>query len=132
MIEKKLFNFLLMIILLITYLLVGNHFHFLLSCPIKTITGFYCPGCGITRMLLSLLKLDFYQAFRFNPLLFICLPFFGMYYLYDLYNTYKNREPKFKKFEPIIWYSLITIFLVYGILRNIPMFDFLAPTLLSK
>ena len=47
-----------------------------IPCPFHFITGLYCPGCGITRMIKSILKLDFYQAFRYNQLLFILLPFF--------------------------------------------------------
>ena len=39
-----------------------------IGCPIKFITGLSCAGCGMTRAYLSLLKLDFAEAFYYHPL----------------------------------------------------------------
>lgn len=118
-------KFIALIILLILYLLLSNYFHIYIPCPIKEITGFYCPGCGITRMFYSILKLDIYAAFRYNPLVFLTLPI-GIY----LYIDYLVRKDKslYKKIPEKLWYIIIVIFIIYGILRNIPSFDFLAPT----
>src|SRR5690554_3644064 len=52
-------------------------------CIFHELTGLYCPGCGITRTVLSLLSLDFHQAFRFNPLLVFLLP---LYIAYSITN----------------------------------------------
>jgi hypothetical protein len=41
-----------------------------LFCPFKALTGIPCPGCGMTRALLSLAKGDFQGAFHFNPFSF--------------------------------------------------------------
>ena len=40
-----------------------------IPCVFNLITGYYCPGCGITRMFISIYKLDFYQATVNNILL---------------------------------------------------------------
>lgn len=40
-------------------------------CPFLLITGYPCPGCGITRAAFSLLRLDFAAAFSFNPSIFL-------------------------------------------------------------
>ncbi len=125
--RNKIIKLLLLFVLLIVYLLVGNYFHIYLACPIKKFTGLYCPGCGVTRMLLNILKGNFYQAFRYNVLVFISLPFFFFYYLYHLYCLSKNKTSKIQQLEPGIWYFLIVIFLIYGILRNISFFEFLRP-----
>ncbi|MCP4714095.1 MAG: DUF2752 domain-containing protein [Deltaproteobacteria bacterium] len=37
-------------------------------CPFHVLTGRQCPGCGMTRALLSLGQLDIQQALRHNPL----------------------------------------------------------------
>ncbi len=129
--QKKIVFTIIMIVCLICYLLLGDYFHLYLFCPIKKITGLYCPGCGMTRMLLSILRGNFYQAFRYNPLIFILLPFLIIYYLYNLCCSVKQKKSKLTRLEPGIWYVLITIFLIYGVLRNIPFFDFLKPTLLK-
>ncbi len=41
-------------------------------CLFHLFTGLNCPGCGVSRMLLSLLRLDFAAAFRYNAGL-LCL-----------------------------------------------------------
>lgn len=40
-------------------------------CPLRLITGYPCPGCGITRASFSLLRLDFAGAFSLNPSVFL-------------------------------------------------------------
>ncbi len=129
--KKKIISLVLLLLLLIGYLLLGNHYHIFLFCPIRKIIGLYCPGCGVTRMLLSILKGQFYQAFRYNPLLFLSLPFLILYYIDYLYCLSKEKKSKIHMLEPRIWYFLIAIFLLYGVLRNIPFFDFLKPTLIT-
>ncbi len=42
-----------------------------IGCPIKFITGISCPGCGMTRALFSLLRLDVKSAVYYHPLVFV-------------------------------------------------------------
>ena len=49
-----------------------------IPCPFHALTGLNCPGCGVSRMLLSLLRLDFAAAFRYNAVLFCMLPLLDM------------------------------------------------------
>ncbi len=49
-------------------LLICAAFGFVLGCPIKRIFGFPCPGCGMTRGCMALLRLDFAEALRWHPL----------------------------------------------------------------
>lgn len=37
------------------------------SCWYKRVTGFGCPGCGLTRCAISLVHGEFLQAWHFNP-----------------------------------------------------------------
>lgn len=55
------------------------------GCWFRKKLGLYCPGCGGTRMVQSILKLDFYQAFRYNPLVFVLLALIA---IWDIYNNY--------------------------------------------
>ena len=42
-------------------------------CPFKALTGVPCPGCGMTRAMLSITKGDFRGAFGYNPFSFFLL-----------------------------------------------------------
>lgn len=91
-------------------------------CPIKALTGLNCPGCGITRMFVALFHGNVYQAFRYNPLVFIELPIIAILILLYRFNK------KSRKVVNILFIILLVMTIVYGVLRNIPFFYFLAPT----
>lgn len=93
-----------------------------IPCVFRELTGFYCPGCGITRVVLSLFKLDVVQAFRYNPLLFVLLPLYLIYFV-----TTKKQMTMMSKATMAV---MLIITLAFGLLRNIPMFDYLAPTVI--
>ena len=114
-----------LLLILIAYLIIGKLIGFYLPCPIHKITGFYCPGCGITRMFLYIFKLDFYKSFRSNMLVFILLPFAIVLYFEKIYSNYKKKKSLYDKIDIKVWYVLLVIVLIYGILRNI--FPILAP-----
>lgn len=113
------------ILFFLLYYLLNFYTGFAIFCPIYKISGYYCPGCGMTRLLFSIMKLDIYQAFRYNTLVFILI-ILGIIYLivkkilkkFNIYITIPNY----------ILYMLIVIIIIYGVLRNIPGFDWLAPT----
>ncbi len=46
-------------------------FYAIVGCPARFFFGICCPGCGMTRASLSILKLDFIGAFNYHPLVFI-------------------------------------------------------------
>ena len=91
----------------------------ILPCIFNKITGFYCPGCGMTRAVNSCFKFNFYQALRFNALLFIMPIMLGIYY----FVSYMEK-PKIAK---VILIIMLIIAIGYGVLRNLPLFEFLAP-----
>ena len=54
---------------LLLYLITGSG----IPCFYLSQYGYTCPGCGLSRMLFSLLKLDFPAAFAYNPVGFTAL-----------------------------------------------------------
>ena len=97
-----------------------------IPCPFHFITGLYCPGCGITRMIKSILKLDFYQAFRYNQLLFILLPFFIIIIIDLFISIIIKKKSIYKKIPEYVWIIIVIILIIFGIIRNI--IPFFAPT----
>lgn len=99
-----------------------------IPCVFHRITGFYCSGCGASRALRSILHLDFYQAFRYNAIFTLGFPFLAVYFLAlgaDYIRFGKDRISQ-KIPMKLVW-VLIAAALIYGILRNVPAFSFLAP-----
>ena len=64
--------------------------HYLdITCVFLKIFGILCPGCGMTRAFLSLLKLDFYNAVKYNIVVFF-MPYVFMYLLFDFRHKIHN------------------------------------------
>ncbi len=53
-----------------------------ITCIFRQYLGFVCPGCGMTRAILSALRLDFAAAFRYHPM-FWSMPILYLYFLLD-------------------------------------------------
>ena len=87
--------FILVISIVISYLCI---FLFDIGCPINKLFGIECAGCGLTRMFLAIFKFDFYQAFRFNPCMFILLVMFvGSAIILVTFECYHNQNAVFVK-----------------------------------
>lgn len=98
------------------------------SCPWKTNFNIDCAGCGATRMIESIFKLDFYQAFRYNLLLFCLLIIFIIYGFYII--ICKIIKKKYYKMKNRDWLMILIFVILFMILRNIPGFEYLKPTLI--
>lgn len=44
------------------------------GCPLQHFTGIPCPGCGLSRAVVALLRLDFGLAFRYHPMIYVLPP----------------------------------------------------------
>lgn len=90
-----------------------------LPCPFHLVTGFDCPGCGVTRMAVALLHGDFLAAWQANPALLLALPVLGWMLLQEEWDFWRGRP---KRPEPVwLTWGLIVYFCVFGIGRNLCM-----------
>lgn len=119
---KKYKTQIIIIILGILYIFILLKYNIGIPCIFNEITGLYCPGCGITRAIASLIKFDLYQAFRYNMLIVVFIP------LICIYGFIKYALKKDIKIPNWLWYLILIITILFAILRNIPFFDYLAPT----
>ena len=88
-----------------------------LPCMIYQLTGYQCPGCGLTRMCLALAKLDFKGAFYYNPYIFSTLPLFILCIVYPEIRYIKDEVYTLGKLKYLL-YLLVIGFVSFGILRN--------------
>lgn len=61
-----------------------------LPCPVRHLTGIICPGCGMSRAWLAVLRLDLAAAFRYHPW-FWSVPVVALFVLYDC-EPFQNRR----------------------------------------
>ena len=99
------------------------------KCVFYELTGLYCPGCGSTRVLRSLLCGDLSGAWRYNPLLTLALPFF-LWWIYReiLWSEYRIPRPAWLMSVRFALIAAVVI-AVYFVGRNLPWppFCYLAP-----
>lgn len=80
-------------------------FYEIVGCPIKTLTGIPCMGCGMTRAWKSVLTFNFPKAFYYHPLWVIPGIFVFMYLFV------KNRNPR--AYSLFVKISVILFIVVY-------------------
>jgi hypothetical protein len=96
------------------------------TCPLYYATGLYCPGCGCLRMIHALANGHLGEAFHRNALLFVMLPLLA--YLYGRWTLRLARgRPLGRLPDPRLIWAFLAVVGVFTVLRNLPMFHFLAP-----
>lgn len=101
-------------------------------CPFKLLTGYYCPGCGSLRALHQLFHGNLIAALKLNSFMVLCIPLMIYLILSEMKIKIKGRRlfPRIV-FSQSFYVILLTMIILYWILRNIPVppFIFLAPHL---
>ena len=86
--------------------------------PVHTLTGWQCPGCGMTHAVVALLRLDIRTAFACNAL----FPVYGAYCGWLTVSTARQYIRTGKATLPArpvaVHIILLVLALGYGVLRN--------------
>ena len=90
-----------------------------IPCPIRTVTGFLCPGCGISHYFVHMAHLEFKEAFHSNPYIFFFVPIAIPYWAFKTYGYIKTGETKYSKIEIVIFAVALLAAVVFGVMRNI-------------
>lgn len=81
---------------------------YLLTCPIKQLSGVDCPGCGLQRSVLALLDGNVYQSFQLYP---ATLPLIGLAVFTFIHLKFDLRNGA--RFIKILYTSVSLIILVH-------------------
>lgn len=98
------------------------------SCPFNSLTGLYCPGCGMTRGLHHLTHGHFLTALNYNALMMLMLPFAAYALVSYALVAARGRGLPMPFTRPVYVKALFWIMLGFWVLRNIPVYPL---TLLS-
>lgn len=88
------------------------------KCPLKSLTGYDCPSCGIQRAIHALLNGDFKAAFWVNPFLTLIFP-----YLIAVIYVAVSKDRFALSIRPYVQhyvaiYSYLAIYFLWWVLRN--------------
>lgn len=117
--KNRIIKAILFILLGVLYLLVVNALGYGIPCLFHLVTGLFCPGCGVTRMLVAMIHLDFKEAFLSNQALFILQPVIYYFVLKQIYFYLTQGKVIYSKFERFLICFSIVLLLLYAIYRNI-------------
>lgn len=94
------------------------------ACPLYTVTGYACPGCGMTRGFHALFHGDIVTALDYNALIpLVALGFlFAVATLLSIVIRGKGLV-KITSSPPFL-VGLLVILLTFGVLRNLPFYPF--------
>jgi hypothetical protein len=90
------------------------------GCAFYNVTGWYCPGCGMTRALHNFINGDILKAFRFNAMLIIAIPLFVYFYVWWVNWAFTGKRMPTLKLTKVQLWSIVAIALVFVVGRNLP------------
>ncbi len=101
------------------YLLVITFTGLRIPCWFYEMTGYQCPGCGVTRMAHALAHLRLREAYASNPYFFCLLPFFILYALYRSRKYIDGSGDQYSPAEKVLGGLVLAGAVIFGILRNL-------------
>ena len=104
----------------VLYILLVSWLGFGIPCLFHTLTGLACPGCGVSRMCLALLRLDIAQAATYNLGLLLSLPFLAVLFFFWLIRYIRTGQTNLHRWQTVVLWSVLIWLLLFGILRNVP------------
>lgn len=90
-----------------------------IPCILNSKFHIYCPGCGGTRALNSLLKLSLLDSLLYHPIILYSICIFIYYYIKIAILLLRKKEYKKSKFKYIALYIGLAIIIINFILKNI-------------
>lgn len=98
--------------------------HLLPVCPLYAMTGFACPGCGLTRGFHALFHGDLLTALDFNALIPVWTIIFGYLFVSLVLTSVRGRGLPWKFVTPPMLIGFLMLLIVFGVLRNLPFYPF--------
>lgn len=98
--------------------------NFLPVCPLYSLTGFACPGCGLTRGFHALFHGDVLTALDFNALIPIWVVIFGYGLLSMTLLAVRGRGLPMWSIGPKVLFGFMAMLILFGVLRNLPFYPF--------
>jgi hypothetical protein len=93
-------------------------------CPLYSLTGFACPGCGLTRGFHALFHGDVLGALDYNAMLPFFAALIGFGFVSLVYFAVSGRRIPINLLHPNFVWVFFVLLLVFGVTRNLPWYPF--------
>lgn len=90
-----------------------------IPCVFRLVTGYRCPGCGMTHAAMALIHGQPKTAFRENPLSLCVVPLLLLYGAYRAEVYIRTARTDFRKWEIVFLGVLWVVVLAFWLLRNL-------------
>lgn len=90
-----------------------------IPCVFRLVTGYRCPGCGMTHAAMALIHGQPKIAFRENPLSLSVAPLLLLYGAYRAEVYIRTARTDFRKWEIVFLGVLWVVVLLFWLLRNL-------------
>ena len=90
-----------------------------IPCVFRLVTGYRCPGCGMTHAAMALIHGQPKTAFRENPLSLSVAPLLLLYGAYRAEVYIRTARTDFRKWEIVFLGVLWVVVLLFWLLRNL-------------
>lgn len=101
-----------------------SNVNFLPVCPLYSMTGIACPGCGLTRGFHALFHGDILTALDYNALLPLFALVFGYFFLSLLLVVIRGRGLSINYLKPQFVWTFAILTVSFAVLRNLPYYPF--------
>lgn len=90
------------------------------GCLFLRLTGYYCPGCGGTRAVISLFRGDFLQSFLYHPVVLYVAIVGGWYVIsHTMELASKEKYAIGMRYRDIYLYLAVALILLNWIIKNL-------------
>jgi hypothetical protein len=96
------------------------------TCPFLALTGYYCPGCGMLRAVHDLAHGDLSGAMARNPLAVVVIPLVLAAYALWVRRLWRGVPSRWTA-PAWVPYAAVGVFILFGVLRNLPGWTWLSP-----
>ena len=93
-------------------------------CPLYSMTGLACPGCGLTRGFHALFHGDFLTAIDYNALIPLFVLIFAFLFVSMVLVAVRGKGLLKLTQSPKLLFGFFVLLVVFGVVRNLPYYPF--------
>lgn len=92
------------------------------ACPVYMLTGYPCPGCGVTRAFFALFNGDVGLALSYNAFALIVVLVAGVLWARWTWRRARGKDVSIATFTPVFAYTFAALTVAWTVFRLTPFY----------